>query len=706
MIEKINNWTFKSFANYTGPEEKFNKKNIIFGYNGKGKSSLAEGIKKEYFKNSENNEDNFRYFNVDYIKDNLMIEDSNAKLKGIKTSFSKKNVDITKEIKKIEENIIDTTQNKEKIEKINKELQEEINKIFNLKKGKTKIQKKSQVSIREQYKSYIEDLNPALKIINNEEELSVFSGDVDFETKIESLRNFEIFKNTNVTEKEVFEVSEILEKEYNNESIPTKTMIDWLEAGIIIHRDNNCKTCFFCNNESLNLSDIENKLKTFLDDAKQKDLIKVELVKEKIRSFLDNKTEINNNMLLFSKLIENNVDEEQTIISDCIEKLKELSYKITEKQKNISHKISINLDSYNECIKKINLMIENMAKTIKNRIEYLSNQNDKMNTLVKGSIAINIKNNSLIQNKIKELDEEELKLSKLNSDNIKYNGKISKLIESQQDIADFSTFLNEVLFNLGFNFELKPYDGNYYIKLKNIDGTLELNDISEGERNLLALLFFYYEIFEDEKFETINKNIELIIIDDPISSLDNNNKLFIKSLIKQLVEKSKAQVFVLTHSWEDFCDISYGVEKEQDYSLFEIKKIEAKSIIVKTKNHETPYKHNFKELNDFSNKKEESDLTECEMYHYPNIMRKVLEEYLSIKISKVELKVTKVKIALCGNVNKSSNQDDIQIPLLLDICNIYSHKLVRDPNQILLSAKYLMRKIKEEDPNHFAAMTT
>ena len=117
--------------------------------------------------------------------------------------------------------------------------------------------------------------------------------------------------------------------------------------------------------------------------------------------------------------------------------------------------------------------------------------------------------------------------------------------------------------------------------------------------------------------------------------------------------------------------------------------------------------HDFKEIYEFSKKDNADDLDECEMYHYPNVMRKVLEQFMKFKVKKsspILDNITNVKIALCGDVN-CSHQDNIQIPALLDVCNILSHKTVRTPDQILKSAKYLMRKINGTDKNHFSAMT-
>ena len=43
MINKLNNFTEKSFESYTSPDDlSFRAKNILFGYNGKGKSSIAK----------------------------------------------------------------------------------------------------------------------------------------------------------------------------------------------------------------------------------------------------------------------------------------------------------------------------------------------------------------------------------------------------------------------------------------------------------------------------------------------------------------------------------------------------------------------------------------------------------------------------------------------------------------------------------------
>ena len=53
MIVKIDGLTKKSFNNYSTPDNFFKKKNIIFGYNGRGKSSLASGIAEQFLLNHD-----------------------------------------------------------------------------------------------------------------------------------------------------------------------------------------------------------------------------------------------------------------------------------------------------------------------------------------------------------------------------------------------------------------------------------------------------------------------------------------------------------------------------------------------------------------------------------------------------------------------------------------------------------------------------
>jgi len=232
------------------------------------------------------------------------------------------------------------------------------------------------------------------------------------------------------------------------------------------------------------------------------------------------------------------------------------------------------------------------------------------------------------------------------------------------------------------------------------------------------LLFFYYELFADNKQQSVKPEIELIIVDDPISSMDDSNKFYILELMKNLLELSNQQIFVLTHSWEDYCNLSYGrkawedktdkngVEIKSKYATFEIRKSNGKSELIKSKNNDKPYKYLFKEIYKFSQKNEGQATTECEIFHYPNVIRRVFEEWYSFKIGE-DLNLTSAQLGRLANDFKITNdKSKTELGVLLKVCNILSHSIngSKNPQEIHQSAKYLMQIIKDNDPLHYERM--
>lgn len=98
MIKSINSYTYKSFNTYSGPQgdEEFKQKNVFFGYNGKGKTALAKGILNEITKNPEVTENNYRFFDREFIKNNLLIENSTS-IKGVVANFGNGYIEIDKD---------------------------------------------------------------------------------------------------------------------------------------------------------------------------------------------------------------------------------------------------------------------------------------------------------------------------------------------------------------------------------------------------------------------------------------------------------------------------------------------------------------------------------------------------------------------------------------------------------------------------------
>lgn len=141
IISTLKKLTIKSFDNYDIPDDFFKRKNLVFGHNGRGKSSLARAIIDEYRSFPETSSDGYRFFNRDYVRDRLLLTDSNNELKGVKAFFGEKDTDIQNKIIKLESEIVDTIQLKMSIKEDSDTVRQKINNIHDSKKGKARISK-------------------------------------------------------------------------------------------------------------------------------------------------------------------------------------------------------------------------------------------------------------------------------------------------------------------------------------------------------------------------------------------------------------------------------------------------------------------------------------------------------------------------------------------------------------------------------------
>lgn len=154
--------------------------------------------------------------------------------------------------------------------------------------------------------------------------------------------------------------------------------------------------------------------------------------------------------------------------------------------------------------------------------------------------------------------------------------------------------------------------------------------LSEGEKTAIAFLYFLVQL-RDQDFD-IEEGI--VVIDDPISSLDASAIYQAFSFLKNETQKAK-QLFILTHNFEflrlliNWIKNIPGPKSTKSYSMVLCSESEngRTSRIAPLDNllieHATEYHYLFKTLYSFK-----SDGTIQSCYHLPNIARKVLETFL------------------------------------------------------------------------------
>ena len=95
--------------------------------------------------------------------------------------------------------------------------------------------------------------------------------------------------------------------------------------------------------------------------------------------------------------------------------------------------------------------------------------------------------------------------------------------------------INQLLSLFGFvNFSLERAVDNRNYQIVRSDGSDALMSLSEGEGRLLSFLYFYFLLYGNQS--NVGLSIDkVVVIDDPISGLDNQAKFIVTSLLRKLI---------------------------------------------------------------------------------------------------------------------------------------------------------------------------
>ena len=524
MIEQVRNFSQKSFVNYTGPSEKFSEVNILFGYNGRGKTSLANGLVEEFLKDSNYEEKNYRFFNRNYITNNLKLEQSkDSRIKGVIANFGQKDVDSEKQIKELESKIIDTKELSNEITKLNKEVRDEIDRIHDTKKGNIAISKKSKSRSNEEVIAlYNEDIKEAKKIESDEEKLLNTKGDNSIENERIKIEKILIPQISSYKKDELINIKEIFTKKYDNIDIPSSKIITWITDGLELHKEG--EVCRFCGG-NIELSNIKNKIEQYNKNEKQKDSIVLTDFNNKLINYI---SEIDSLLMLKDGIVVN-LEQDVTASFECIKNSKELlknyQHKIDKKIEDINENIEFDDDNFLLVVSEINEAYEKIVNEKNQKLKTLNEKEAKINILIKGAIGLEIKRNTFINNTMTRIKEKSESLKQTEQQNKENLNKIDVLRKSKSNTKDFADHISMILSMLEINLKLEVVQNDYVVKQSITKDILKIEDISEGEQNLLALLYFYYELFNDNEQKELKDEIKMIIIDDPIASVDDVNKM-------------------------------------------------------------------------------------------------------------------------------------------------------------------------------------
>jgi len=240
---------------------------------------------------------------------------------------------------------------------------------------------------------------------------------------------------------------------------------------------------------------------------------------------------------------------------------------------------------------------------------------------------------SNIENSIVEL---EASITDVESQLRNLSSERKELEKNTTSVIPTAYGINELLSAFGYSsFSLSVSDDERSYVIKRDDGSLANNTLSEGEKNFISFLYFFY-LLSGSQDEDMDNEDAIIVIDDPVSSLDNDVLFIISSLIRDMFdgickgESRYKQMFILSHNIFFFKEVTYfqpnwSVSKKCSYWI--VWKNKGKSQIQKSEDNPvtSTYEMLWKEV-----RAAEINPAGANLNTLPNTMRRILEHYFQI----------------------------------------------------------------------------
>ncbi|MGN8381909.1 ATP-binding protein [Helicobacter pylori] len=645
-----------------------NSINFIYGANGSGKTTtssflknLAENGIEDKFANSKiawyNNESlKIEVYNKQFKEEQLR----NSQVKGIFTLGKKTNENLEKiEIKKEsinkenekkiknEASLQVLTQKKEKEEKdfadrcwekLYKKNEEDFKETLEGFKRKEKFKEKilNEFENDKHNKSKIvilEELKEKIGIIfsKNQTELALLECNL---TDFDSIENHSIWEQKIVGSGGVA-IADLIKKLSNE---------DWVAWGREYIKENSI--CPFCQKETIT-EEFKKQLESYFDTNYQESTETIKKMKEDYTNKTDEVLE------RLDEIVETEQKNQQTklnteIFKRIIETLKNKingnQQKMHDKSKEMSR--SFELESTKNEIKEIRDLIDTANQQIAKHNEIIKNIKNQKKTCVEQTWKFLVNE---FKSDIQEYDKKrcglEKGISNLNEEIRENQEKIKKLEneirELEKTMVSIRPIVNEIntlLERYGFtNFGLACTEDEKSYRIQREDGQLVGETLSEGEVTFITFLYYYHLTKGSLKESDISKN-KVLVIDDPISSLDSNILFIVSVLVKELMKETMKetmkektnikQVIILTHNTYFYKEITLECDLKRyqgKYSFWIIKKDNNVSKIKSYK--ENPIKNSYELLWQEVKQAKENNASWVSLQ---NVMRRIIEYYFRI----------------------------------------------------------------------------
>ncbi len=415
---------------------------------------------------------------------------------------------------------------------------------------------------------------------------------------------------------------------------------DWVNQGRAYIQDN--LTCPFCQQPTIE-EDFKNQLENYFDESFTTSIKKTTNYIDEYNRFTEiiinelTQIEANQKSNNGTKL---DIDKFSAYLQTLISQINANKLLLAEKAKEPSR--SIALTPTKEQFENIKGLIEGANEEIKKHNDIVNNYKSERSGLIRAIwkyiIEINKVDIDAYDKKVAGLDKG---ITTLNGGVIKkrdsygiLNNEIKELTKNVTSIQPTINEINKTLQYYGFdNFKIVPSESseNHY-QIKREDGELAESTLSEGEITFITFLYYLQLAKGSTDKETITDE-RVLVVDDPISSLDSNVLFVVSTLIKEIIKDIKndagniKQLILLTHNVYFHKEVSFidGRTKEHNQTNYWILRKNNKVSSVQAFLMKNPIQTSYELLwNEIKNKEHNSSVT------IQNTMRRIIENYFKM----------------------------------------------------------------------------
>lgn len=461
------------------------------------------------------------------------------------------------------------------------------------------------------------------KVFNDD--LKSFNQIKEFEYPELNIKENSKILSTKIIGKEDVEIGKLIKKLDNS---------DWIKDGVDYLKvtENQCP---FCQQEVS--KSLKNEIESFFDETYENKKLELNDFIQEYKRYV-NELITNAKSILEEDIIILEFDDLKNKIELLEEQYKSNVIILKSKQKTPSIEIELKslepvLKSIASIIKKFREEIETNNKTVKN----ITKEKDDLKSEIWQFVLNELKLDLRTYTKTKE-DVEKAKggMNKSKKEKTDERFELQKQVNLKESeitsVLPTVNEINKILTLFGFtNFKLDESERKGFYKIVREDGAEVNESLSEGEYTFITFLYFYH-LLKGSKTETGIATNKVVVIDDPISSLDSNVLFVVSNLIKEVVEDVKndnhgvKQIFILTHNVYFYKEVTFLGSRHSHsnkVSFWIVRKLDNKTKIIKHPENpiKTTYELLWRELDDIVN------INTATIF---NTLRRILEYYFNI----------------------------------------------------------------------------